>query len=76
MKTKETKKTKHKKGETKSTDKGCYPGNFQEMFQKMNKCFTREGGFPDCSVMMEAMKRQSCCGPITAKVTKGSGKGT
>ena len=39
----------------------CNPEQFQNMFEKMNKCFTEESNF-DCSSIMKAMKNQSCCG--------------
>jgi hypothetical protein len=69
-------KTKQKSDKAESTGFECDPRNFQGMFEKMNKCFTGEGGFPDCSAMMDTMKGQSCCGPIAEKAKKASGRET
>jgi hypothetical protein len=49
----------------------CIPESFKSMSEMMGKCCTGSSGF-DCSSMMEAMKSQSCCGPMTDKATKGS----
>ncbi len=76
MKTKETKKAKGTADKTKTTGFKYDPGNFRGMFEIISKCFTGQHSFIDCSTMMEAMKNQSCCGPMAEKETKDSSRKT
>lgn len=53
----------------------CGPENFKGMSEMMGKIRSGKGGF-DCSSMMEAIKRRSCCGPEAEKAAGGRGKET
>jgi hypothetical protein len=42
----------------------CDPKEFQEMFERMGKCFSGKNT-PDCSAMMKAMKMNMCSPSMT-----------
>jgi hypothetical protein len=63
MSTEKIKDTKDKSG---CTDLGSTPKDFQEMFERMSKCFKGQGGSFDCSAVMDRMMKnmtEMCCGP-------------
>lgn len=57
-----TKDKEHKGNETKPTDFGCNPEDFQGMFKKISRCCTGKGGSRDWPDIMKDMMK-TCCEP-------------